>query len=824
MKLKSAVLCLLLMSCGVQEHTDLFRMIDNLNSAVSVSTGADEFLSESLPPDERENKLYQSESLVLSSHLINDRQFINIISYEEGWEGIYYLMDFGGGQIEYDLTFCFNSHPGVNEIQHFGFYVLADRKQNALLGIRLSRQSEKRLRLGYVLRAPDAKTGTVSLNRELEHLVFETNPDELHSLHVTVNEKALKLRIDNALDFSFPVLKKMKNGNTVFFPFARLGNASFRIDSVVIDGTASPGVLQKALNTIGKSNLRKLRSLYKNEDFPVKEPGGSYIYKIPVRDEYRNALLTVTPASFEFAVPEFDGPAYIQFGYALLDQSWARGDAVIFQVIAKKGGSEKNLFEQLIDSDFQIEHNTWADALVPLNEPYTSIEFRVTGAENGSGNFAVLSNPVYFEKHEESRHPNVLLLSLDTVRWDRLSFMGYSRKTTPNLDRIAREGVFFSQCISQASWTTPSHFSIMTSQYPSIHGVIERMSERYKRLSPDKITLAEILRGNGYNTAAIVANSPVIAGKLGFYQGFNRYMHNGSNGDPHDIEALMTRSIALMNDEGKHRPFFLFLHTFETHLPFTNTFYAGETVDYTDEEQHKKYRSDLYDGDLHYTDEQLDRLFCEMDELGILDNTVVIITSDHGYVMPGEKGAYEGYSDNLYEAAVRVPFIIRFPGAVIRNSVIHDQVRSIDIAPTVLDLLDIKGCGEFQGTSLLPLLKGQQIEPLVAFAEAMNRGPERKMVRTPLFKYIFIPEMAQARVAELTELGYTVDKRELYNLEEDSREQRNLVRENPEAVASFQKLTDSFIRAGERRESGKDDIIVLSESDVKRLKALGYIK
>ena len=206
----------------------------------------------------------------------------------------------------------------------------------------------------------------------------------------------------------------------------------------------------------------------------------------------------------------------------------------------------------------------------------------------------------------------------------------------------------------------------------------------------------------------------------------------------------------------------------------------------------------------------------------------MIITSDHGYVMPGEHGNYEQHATNLYEGTVRIPLIIRYPAKIPAKTVIDNLVRSIDIAPTILELLDYKRFPEFQGVNLLPLIQGKEMEPLIAYAEGICHGPERKMIRTSNYKYIYIPEMLPQKIEELIEFyskDIEINQRELYHLEDDPWEGINLIEEKPETVSTFQTMVDQYILAGNQQDAhASDNIIELSGEEIERLRNLGYIK
>ncbi|HEX3035185.1 MAG TPA: sulfatase, partial [Thermodesulfobacteriota bacterium] len=241
--------------------------------------------------------------------------------------------------------------------------------------------------------------------------------------------------------------------------------------------------------------------------------------------------------------------------------------------------------------------------------------------------------------------PNVILISIDTLRADHLSCYGYSRNTSPNIDRFAKDSVLFKNTIAQAPWTLPSHMSLFTSLYPSSHGVI--LKDR--RLDNKHLTIAEILQNAGYETVAFTDDG-YLSRKFG-YQGFDdfddtSYYFHGSGG----VETIYKKAVNWLRDSHP-KPFFLFLHTYEVHAPFdpppdydiysdknykgivevfgkSNDYYERIKPQMTLKDYH--YVIDKYDGGIYYTDHFLGKLFKELKDLGLYDKSIIVITSDHG--------------------------------------------------------------------------------------------------------------------------------------------------------------------------------------------------
>lgn len=812
---------------GSAENRYPIRIIDEIERATAISTAAENELKTVY--ENNPERITLDENTRISRIQFDGSDYINMVSLKKNWEGRFYYGGFGGNQVSYNLRFKFDETKEHDINQRFGIYFLSSGNEDTWLGFRFTRLDEKGIDFDYIFLKPKETVSGVTVSGVLVNRKLPLDGTEFQDLSVTLDEKNAILIINGTIRYVFPKPGAMKQSIPIFFPFVVNSNVLFRLTNVMVEGEQHSEIFPEILKETASSNIQMFKNNYRNEDIQSTPPFDRYVYKMPVMNDYRNALAGITPFTMEFPISKLSSPLQLRFGYSILDQSWPGGVPVRFRVSLKNEDTIRCILDDVIAPDQIPENNHWKDVLLNPDfqiEKFSSIEFRAeTVVSERTDAWIGWSNPVIFAPGLLRRKPNILLISMDTVRWDRLSTNGYSRETTANIDMLAKEGTVFTQCVSQASWTTPSHISIMTSQYPSIHGVIQPITERFRKLAPLKITLAEVLREKGYETVAFTGHSAGIYGKFGLYQGFNQYRENGDlYRSPHDIEIIVPRVVDWLKRFGKARPFFMFLHTFETHLPFTNAFYAGDSVDFRNKGQYHAHLSDLYDGDLRFTDEHLGNVFDELRNLGIMDNTIVIITSDHGYVMPGEHGAYEGYSDNLYEGCIRVPLIMRFPAKIPANTIVKNQVRLIDIAPTILDLLGHRNHPEFQGTSLLSLMHGEKTEPIIAYAEAMNAGPERKMMRTDLFKYIFIPEMIKEKIEELEDAGKNLAQRELFDLADDPWEAENLAPAKPDVTREFQRFIDDFIRAGKGVGNDTRDFIELQEEDIRKLRDLGYIK
>lgn len=321
---------------------------------------------------------------------------------------------------------------------------------------------------------------------------------------------------------------------------------------------------------------------------------------------------------------------------------------------------------------------------------------------------------------------NLVLITIDTIRADHLSCNGSQKVRTPNLDRLAREGVNFTRARSPVPLTLPAHASILTGNYPPSHTV--RSNGEY-RLPEQQTSLAEVLQDRGYRTAAFVA-SFVLDRRFGLDQGFDHYDDRvWSNVE--ELEELETERTAeeilaafaqwLADEEGS-TPFFGWIHLYDPHAPYEPP-----------EPFRSQYPGDPYSGEIAYTDSIVGQIVSELQTRQRLSNTLLAVVGDHGEGL-GEHGE-RTHSLLIYNSTLHVPMMIRAPGTVAAGRVIDDLVRVIDLAPTLLDYLGIQdGLGE--GISLRPRVSANpdavdpEAKQLTAYTESLY--PELALGWSPL--------------------------------------------------------------------------------------------
>ncbi|MBI2654872.1 sulfatase [Candidatus Woesearchaeota archaeon] len=453
---------------------------------------------------------------------------------------------------------------------------------------------------------------------------------------------------------------------------------------------------------------------------------------------------------------------------------------------------------------------------------------------------------------------NAILLVVDSLRADHLGISGYKRDTSPNIDRLARDGVFFSSAIPTSPRTSPSVGSLLTGLYPHSHGL--RLEGKNKarfesinvvdRLNKNAVTIQEILKSHGYATIG----NDIEMDNTGIEKGFDEFnllkwrvankikrtikkaVKWNYNIDP--AETLTDFAINQIK-KLKDRKFFLYLHYVGLHWPYTppepydemfDTDYRGNHT--FNEVNGKINRGDLifnnslpkeeikhaiahYDGAIRFVDGQIGRLISHLDSLGLRENTLIVLTADHGECF-GEHGLCFNHGEYLYEEAARVPLIFLYHKSPKKK--IDTQVQSTDIMPTILDILDIELIENIEGASLMTLVKDNDKVREYTFAESgMSFFKEDKrrymggikgkwrMIRTDEWKLIYIPHPQK-------------DIFELYNLKDDPMETINLFEKNAEIA---NKLREELFKWMKDSDSSED--MDLTEKSKKLLKKLGYI-
>lgn len=400
---------------------------------------------------------------------------------------------------------------------------------------------------------------------------------------------------------------------------------------------------------------------------------------------------------------------------------------------------------------------------------------------------------------------NIVLFTIDTLRADHLECYGYNNVKTPQINRLAEEGILFEHNIVQAPLTLPSHSSILTGTYPLYHGIRDNGGFY---LDECHITLAEELKSRGYATGAFVA-AFVLDSRWGLDQGFDFYYDNFdlTKYKKVSLDAVQRRGDEVLaeaykwfetNNQGK---FFAWIHLYDPHTPYDppepyKTDYSG-----------RRFRP--YDGEIAYVDQLMGEFRSFMEEKDLLEKTLIVFTSDHGESLGEHKENAHGFF--IYDSAVRVPLIIRLPEKKLGGKRIASQVRSIDIMPTILNCLDNNPSASVQGQSLLPYildLDGDQDLP--AYSETYwpnyHYGwSELKSLRKGQYKFIDAP------------------KPELYDVFADPGERENLINRMASLGHEMQRNLNTLMENYSAADIDKVQPQRVDNDTLTKLQALGYL-
>ncbi len=425
-----------------------------------------------------------------------------------------------------------------------------------------------------------------------------------------------------------------------------------------------------------------------------------------------------------------------------------------------------------------------------------------------------------FELFRSAKDLNIVFISIDTLRADRLSCFGYPKNTSPEIDRISKEAVSFNNAMICSTFTAPSHASMLTGLYPSSHG---NLTNGYV-LPAANLTLAEALKKSGYNTAAFVAAKGILGKQFGFAQGFD-YFSEGDTGT-RKAEEVTVELLNWLDQFAEKDKFFIWVHYYDVHCdykapaPYYNMYYSDYAggldptskcgkADYNKmdlNEDDFSFINALYDGEIRYVDHSIGILYRKLLKLGIMDHTIFIITSDHGELL-GERELI-GHNLSVYDTEIVVPLIIRHPELESAGKIIPDQVESIAIMPAILDMVDVKVDRNYDAAGLFPLLKNKELKTGVGYSEtAMEKGMEQFVCsRTVEWKCIW---------------NETSNNFELYSLQDDPGELNNLADEE-KPLTDLQK--NAFLQWTEtKKKYSRDKLQEISESVKDNLKTLGYV-
>ena len=414
----------------------------------------------------------------------------------------------------------------------------------------------------------------------------------------------------------------------------------------------------------------------------------------------------------------------------------------------------------------------------------------------------------------EKPPPNLLLISIDALRADRLEAYGYDRPTSPFLAELAARGVVFENAFCNTHGTTQSHTTILSGLYQEQHGVGMLASDSgvvSTRIPDSVVLLPEILREHGYSTIGVTDRGNA-AGSFGFSRGFDRFDDRGGG----IVKGARRVQRFVQEAQAEKKPLFVFLHTYEVHSPYrppwkvrTLLGIPEDAPDVSSEwllehtgdadglpPEQLETLSDLYDAEIRHTDDQLRALFADLEALGFFERAVVLVTSDHGEEF-GEHGGLL-HRGLLYDELLRVPLVLE--GRGIEAGRVSEPVSSIDIAPTLLDAAGIPVPATMVGA---PLLTERRRSVVVS-----QYSRERYAIRTAEWK--LVREQATGAV-------------ELYHPETDPDERENVAERNPEVVATLAAALDRWL-VDHQGVTPEGAPVELTNDEWRELESLGYVR
>ncbi len=442
--------------------------------------------------------------------------------------------------------------------------------------------------------------------------------------------------------------------------------------------------------------------------------------------------------------------------------------------------------------------------------------------------------------------PNLVLITIDTLRADHLGLSGYPRNTSPEIDRFAAEGIRFAHAVAQWPKTTPSMASLLTGTYPRTNGITR---DTRQVLPARLVTLAEQLANAGYVTAAVVTNAN-LARDFGFAQGFDHYLEAWTtvrDDDPERAQHVTDHALASLASRPHDRPFFLWVHYVDPHAryeppaPYDDLFVHDAHYDPARRAAlHEGRDEDMggipararlgdrdevdfyvaqYDAEIRYADHEIGRLLAALDASSSRDRTAVILTADHGESL-GEHAYYFEHGRLPYDDCVRVPLLVRPPGPPLeRGRVIDHPVELIDVLPTLLSFAGLEAPPGAEGRrlALVPGDANRDADSAFAFTESGYTDRWQRAVRDSRWKLIQVRDPADR--AQMTGSEW-----ELYDLALDPGETKNLARAFPDEVARLAAVLGEWESRGPAEPVQPIPAVPIDRETEQRLRNLGYVE
>jgi len=571
--------------------------------------------------------------------------------------------------------------------------------------------------------------------------------------------------------------------------------------------------------------------------------------KLKIGGREINILFSPPTSEYAFDV-DFKEESFLEFGIGIVRDAHSEKIAVgtdekirgvNFTVSLEFEGKKRTLMQKYLSPPPESQQRTisyWETNLsLPPVRKGTQVILKCSG---GMQNFSFWFNPHIYKKKEEKR--NVILISIDTLRADHLSCYGYEKQTTPNIDLLSEDSALFLNTYASSPWTLSSHVSMMT----GLHCVHHQVYYDDERMAPALKTLAQTLNMNGFLASAFTGGG-FVSSVYGFSKGFDSYNEGEGGVFKKNSAEIMFQATSNWLEKNKEKDFFLFLHTYQTHNPyscpapysthFLEDDFKWDQIDLYNylggmpglyrplPEKDRENVIGLYDGEILYMDEKMIKPLIEkLKALGLYDQTMIIFTSDHGEEFGEHKGW--GHRHSVYEESIKVPLIIKFPGSRYRGKRISSIINLVDIMPTILDWMNIRYPKmEMDGKSLIPLLSGRERKDRTFLADippnllntplpqriTMNSGQEKMILNRRFSKedldYFSFPPPVNIPV-------------ELFALNNDPLEKTNIAHSMPEICDQIIRWINEIYSTAKKQKTSKVKI----DDDLRdQLKTLGYI-
>jgi len=547
----------------------------------------------------------------------------------------------------------------------------------------------------------------------------------------------------------------------------------------------------------------------------------NYTRRLTLGAEVRPVIYFPINSMLEYEAVIPDGASF-EFYLALTPNYLLRMEWLRFRVeVGEKGGKPEKEFKVKFPirksghprfSRFSVDLSEFSGEKKKIRLRFETRDGKLRSNEKNI--LLACGSPMLFGKRKP-KDKNIILISLDTLRADHLSCYGYHRLTSPNIDKIAAEGTIFLNAASCSNWTLPSHMSMLTGFYPAETGYVPGNAISNTFFADEVKTIALYLRAMNYKTAGF-HNGGYMSEFFGFDKGFDLYKNTHK-----DIEHAMGQVLKWLA-ENKENKFFLFFHTYEVHAPYTNTYFLSQLPSAS--ASFKERSIAKYDSDIHNADQQLERLFEWLKKNDLYENTVIIITSDHGedfdYVMKEGDAGLHGKS--LYDSEVRIPLIIKGGDGFNAGKKITSQVSSVDILPTITGLVEMDIEDGVRGIDLRSLLARDGLQNRLVYIESSYLPQNMKSVRSSNYKLILknLPRGEKDKRPGITEY-------EFFDLSKNNMESDNLWKSGFALGSRYldylKEISKSVNDKASRRITGSRGNQTINKELQEQLKALGYL-